>query len=150
MRGLAVELESCVTAIRTLAKDPGSLLGIAGLTLLFDLFSILNVHLAFATLGETVRLPGLIGSVFLVMLISTIPVSINGLGLSEGAFVYCLALAGVAPATAASVALLLRAKGILTGMVGGLLSFSGVVPEARMSGIEPEVSRCGEDPTAAS
>jgi uncharacterized membrane protein YbhN (UPF0104 family) len=148
--GLAAKLESFVSAVRTLARDPKSLLGIAGLTLVFHLFSVINVQMAFVTLGESVHLPGLIGSVFLVMLISAIPVSINGLGLSEGAYVYCLGLAGVAPATAASVALILRAKSILTGAIGGLVSLSGVVPEARISGIEPEVSRCGEDPTAAS
>ena len=131
LRGLAAKIEGFVVALKTVGKDPYALLGIVVLTVVFYLVVIANVLTGFACLGRSVSLSGLMGSVFLVMLISTIPVSINGLGLTEGAYVYCLGLAGVDPATAAGVALLLRVKSILTGILGGLISLSGIIPEAK-------------------
>jgi hypothetical protein len=55
-----------------------------------------------------------------IMLVSTLPISINAIGLWEGAFAYFFFLIGIPPAEAISVALILRAKSIFSSSIGGV------------------------------
>jgi len=123
--GIAEKLEKFAKAIKEVTRDRGGMMGLIFLTLLFHILVLLNVKLGFIAMGREVSYRSLMGSVFPVILISTIPVSINGLGLTEGAYVWCLGLAGVDPASAATLALLLRAKSLLIGLLGGVLSLPG-------------------------
>ena len=50
-----------------------------------------------------------------------LPVSLNGLGITEAGFALFLQLAGVPIAEAVGVGVLLRARLLVTGDVGGLL-----------------------------
>jgi len=122
--GLSEKLDQFVGALREVGRDPWGLLGMILLTICFYALALVNVRLGFSAIGEEVPYLSLMGSVFPVMLISMIPVSINGLGLTEGAYVWCLGLAGIDPAPAATLALLLRAKSLLIGLIGGVLSLS--------------------------
>lgn len=58
--------------------------------------------------GGELTLAGLVFAAPLVILVSSLPISFNGLGVSEGAFVVLYTLAGVDPETALAAALLRR------------------------------------------
>jgi len=56
-----------------------------------------------------------------ISLIAFLPISINGYGLRESAFVYAFSTVSVSPAQALLLALLLDAQGILFGLCGGCI-----------------------------
>ena len=56
-----------------------------------------------------------------ISLIAFLPISINGYGLRESAFVYAFSTVSVSPAHALLLALLLDAQGILFGLCGGCI-----------------------------
>lgn len=91
------------------------------LSVLFHLFTIINTQVACLALGLEVNIFDLAVVVPVVLLISAIPISMNALGLMEGAFVFFLGMAGLEAASALSVALVLRAKNLLLALYGGLL-----------------------------
>ena len=64
-----------------------------------------------------------------------VPFSISSLGIAEGAYVYCFRLAGVAPEASLSVALIMRLKLIVLGLVGGAVYLLG--RQAPPAGGEP-------------
>jgi uncharacterized protein (TIRG00374 family) len=61
----------------------------------------------------------------LIPLVSVIPVSLNALGLAEGAFVLFYTQAGLSPAEALAAALLRRVVLLLVSMTGGVFWLSG-------------------------
>lgn len=90
------------------------------ISLLFNLITIINVHVVAWALDITVSLFSLIVFVPVILLISAIPFSINGIGIVEGAYVLCLTQAGMPPPEALSVALAMRAKNIIVSILGGV------------------------------
>lgn len=91
------------------------------LSFLFHIMTILNtaaacfaLHIHYAPFDLAVLVP-------MILLVSAIPITLNSLGIMEGAFVYFLAMAGIGSADALSIALVLRAKNLLMSMVGGLV-----------------------------
>jgi glycosyltransferase 2 family protein len=89
------------------------------LSVLFHLFTIVNTQAACWALGLQVHFLDLAVVVPVVLMVAAIPISMNALGIMEGAFVYFLGLAGLDAASALSVALVLRAKNILLALLGG-------------------------------
>lgn len=57
----------------------------------------------------------------IIWIIMTIPISLSGLGVREGAFVFFFSQVGVAPADAIAISLLYYSYNIIIGGVGGLL-----------------------------
>ena len=60
-----------------------------------------------------------------ILLIAALPVTPSGLGLQEGAFFILLQAVGASPEAALGVALLLRAKAYILGLIGGLIYWKG-------------------------
>ena len=56
-----------------------------------------------------------------VILLTAVPISISGWGVREGAMVACLALAGVSPAKALAISLLMGAVSVIIGVAGGIV-----------------------------
>jgi glycosyltransferase 2 family protein len=56
-----------------------------------------------------------------VILLTAVPISISGWGVREGAMVACLGLAGVSPAKALAISLLMGAISVIIGVVGGIV-----------------------------
>jgi len=90
-------------------------------SLLFNLMAVVNVQAACAGLGVESDFLDLAVLVPMVLLVSAIPVSMNAIGIMEGAFVFFLAAAGYGREEALSVALVLRAKNLVVGLAGGLI-----------------------------
>jgi glycosyltransferase 2 family protein len=87
----------------------------------FNLLLIAVNYLVARALGQNIAL----GYFFLfIPIISTLlllPISLNGLGVREGAYVLLFASAGVGSATAASMSLAFWAITVSTGLIGGVL-----------------------------
>jgi hypothetical protein len=95
------------------------LLACMALSALFYVGAALNVLVtARAFRADLGPMPALLATP-VILIVSMFPVSIGGLGLSEGAYVLALGAYGVSPAAGLSTALMMRLKGMLTGLAGG-------------------------------
>jgi uncharacterized protein (TIRG00374 family) len=88
----------------------------------------LNVILYYFLIGKALRLDIAILDYFIfipiVLLIQIIPVTINGLGLREGAYIEIFKFYGIAPETALSFSIIEIAFGLGVGLVGGIIYVS--------------------------
>jgi uncharacterized membrane protein YbhN (UPF0104 family) len=91
------------------------------LTVLVHCVAAGTVYVLADAIGVSVSLFHCILLFPLVMIVSTIPVSIAGWGVREGAMVVALGLVGVAPAAAFSLSLLYGLVNMAAGIPGGLL-----------------------------
>lgn len=94
------------------------------LIFLFQISSVLVLYFVF--LSYNIQVPFTQHLVFypLIAILSLIPVSISGLGIREGFFVYFYSLVGVSPEIAVSVSLLYYLLGTVIGFsIGGMLYF---------------------------
>jgi glycosyltransferase 2 family protein len=92
-----------------------------GWSFVFHALTIGNTYLGAKAVGwDSVSVLQLCIVVPLVLLISMIPVTPGGIGVQEGAFVFLLTRIGASSPEALSVALLLRGKTLLLGVLGGV------------------------------
>ncbi len=85
-----------------------------------------NLLLCFA-LGISVTYPQLLWVVAVVSLLQSLPISIAGIGVREGAYVYLLQLQGVAGPSALALSLTVFAIQVLMASVGGLLQLQSLL-----------------------
>jgi len=85
-----------------------------GLSFAEQLLPILHSWLIAVGMGIDVGLLFIAGAVPLSLLIARIPISIDGLGVYDGAFILLMALAGVSPAESVAIAMIGRILQILT------------------------------------
>ncbi|MEA2625081.1 MAG: glycosyltransferase 2 family protein [Candidatus Binatota bacterium] len=90
----------------------------------FYALAVLNVYYSAQVFGQAPDLAGLAIVVPIVLVVSFVPISVGGLGLAEWAYVVCLGQIGVPAAEAVAVGLVLRAKIMLFGVIGGVLLVS--------------------------
>ena len=84
-------------------KGKANLAVFFGLTFIEQLSTVLHSWLIALGMGIQVSLLHIAGAVLLTMLISRIPVSIDGLGIYEGMFALLMSLSGVPPAQAVAI-----------------------------------------------
>jgi uncharacterized membrane protein YbhN (UPF0104 family) len=88
----------------------------------------LNVILYYFLIGKALRLDIDFLDYFIfipiVLLIQIIPVTINGLGLREGAYIEIFKFYGIAPETALSFSIIEIAFGLAVGLFGGIIYVS--------------------------
>jgi uncharacterized protein (TIRG00374 family) len=86
----------------------------------FHVLTIVNTYLGARAAGwHDVSIVQLCVVVPLVLLVSMVPLTPGGIGVQEGAFVYLLTRIGATSPEALSVAILLRFKTLLLGVLGG-------------------------------
>lgn len=90
-------------------------------TILFNVTWAIGSYFGFLAFGLTISPLLVVTLMPVVFAVSALPISINGLGVSEGVFVLVFTAGGLEPAEAAAVAILLRVTGILMSGFGGLL-----------------------------
>jgi uncharacterized protein (TIRG00374 family) len=98
----------------------GLIVRVMAITVFFYFLTFLNVYLGYLTFGVRVPVREVLTYTPIIMVVSILPISINAIGLSEGAFVYCFLLAGISKEASLSAALLIRLKPVLFGMIGGI------------------------------
>ena len=110
------EMRVAATAIRS---DGSFVARLLGLTLLFYVFSWLNVYSAFKAFGVEVNLLAIGALVPAIMIVAQVPVTLLGnLGYFESVFVFYFLLVGVAGAETLAMGLLLRFKLLCVGGIG--------------------------------
>lgn len=79
----------------------------------------------------------------LVSLLTLLPVSVNGMGVREGAMVLLLAPLGIDQGTALTLSLLWFAVSLVCGLAGGLVYLFGHFPKPETPATVPAEVRCG-------
>jgi len=91
-----------------------------GLSLLFHTLTVVNTAAVAAAVGWTeVPWSDLFVVVPLILLVGAIPLSPQGLGIQEGAFLFFLESIGATSAQALGVGIVLRAKSYVLALLGG-------------------------------
>ena len=90
------------------------------MSFVFYLLAVLNVYVSSLAFQANITFLDALIITPNVMVITMIPLSIGGIGLAEGAYFFTFTRMGAVGAVGLSVALLLRAKALLAGLVGGL------------------------------
>lgn len=120
LEGILNKLERFQESLMQYRTCRGALFQSLLLSLLFYVGTILNVYLACRMLGRDVPLSFSL-TVPVVLLISILPVTINGMGLTEWAFMATFPLVGISPTTGLSVSVLIRVKLIVWSSFGYLV-----------------------------
>lgn len=93
-----------------------------GLSVLFHLLTIVNTAAVGAAVGwADIPWGGLLVVVPLILIVGAVPISPQGLGIQEGAFVFFLHSVGATTGQALAIALVLRAKSYLLALCGGIV-----------------------------
>lgn len=115
------KLKEILSTIQSFKKQKQLIIYSLLLSVLFNILAIVNVYIVAWALDISLDFFSLLVFVPIILMISAIPFSINGLGISEGAYVLCLTQAGISAPAALSIALFMRAKNIILSAIGGLL-----------------------------
>lgn len=119
----------------TAAPAAGALaVRIGALSLVIQYLQAVMHFFIILALGLTVSLPYVLAFIPLMILISSMPVSVNGLGIREGSLVFFLGRVGIAPTSALAVGMLSLGMLLLVGAVGGIVFLlEGRSPRARQA-----------------
>lgn len=108
--------------VRAYQHHRGGMRRILAISLAIHGFRVLSVYCTSRALGATLPFVYFAAFVPLILLISLLPISINGLGVRENAFVHCFSQVGMAPALAFSMSILSNALSMISNIPGGLWS----------------------------
>jgi glycosyltransferase 2 family protein len=115
-----------VEGLFILWRHPKRLLCVLGLSFALQGLGMGAVALLGAGIGIHLPLAFYFASLPLVGIITLIPVSFNGIGVREGAFVYFFGLKGIAPEPALGLGLLFFSLQVGLSLVGGIAYAAGV------------------------
>jgi uncharacterized protein (TIRG00374 family) len=99
-------------------EQPAYLAWTVLLTLLFYAITWFNVFVAFRTFHIEVGMFQIVALLPIIMLVSMLPISIGGIGLAEGAYVFYFSLVGVPVESAFVMSIFLRFKLMVVACVG--------------------------------
>jgi len=124
LKKIFTKLDEWVTAINLYKNEKQVIFYSLIYSIIYNLLAILNVYFSFLTFNFKPNFLYVFVLVPLTLLIVlSAPITSAGLGLFENANVYLFSLVGVMSYESALVALLLRAKIILLGLIGGVIYF---------------------------
>lgn len=124
-------LHKVYEAMYQLHRQPRLMLTVGAVSLINSLCTILVTLFAARSLG--VHIDALYFFIFMpiIWIIMTIPVSLSGLGVREGAFVFFFSQVGVTPADAIAISLTYYSYNVIFGVIGGLLLLSSSLAQTR-------------------
>lgn len=104
-----------------LFRDKMTVLAFAlAISFLYYFIAIMNVYVSALAFHAKITILEAFIITPIVLVITMIPISIGGIGLSEGAYYLIFSRLGLPGSIGLSVALLIRAKALLVGSIGGL------------------------------
>ncbi len=118
-------------------QRPRLLGGVTSVGVVFWVFSVLDYYMYANALHMHVPLYFYFVAIPVVSLVAFLPITINGFGLRESAFVYIFASVHVPNTTSLLLALMMDVQVLLFGMIGGCLYLT-------MSGEERKIKKQGE------
>lgn len=117
---VASKFEEFQNSIREVRKDRSFLFRLFGYSVVFYIFAIISVWVSALAFDQGVTFIDMVIAVPVIMLIMNLPVSIGGLGLMEASYTIAFELLGYSAELGLITALLMRAKAVMDGLIGGL------------------------------
>jgi uncharacterized protein (TIRG00374 family) len=108
-------------AVRAYRHHHGALANVLAGSLGVQALRVLQAWLLGLSLGITLPLSAYFVCIPIILLVMLLPITINGLGTSQAAFIWCFGALGVARAEAFAVSILFVALGIVGNLPGGVL-----------------------------
>lgn len=108
-------------AMHAYRKEPGALLAATVTSLLVQFLRILTIYFAALSLGAAVPLRDYLVLVPVTTVVTLLPISLAGLGVREGAFVYFFGRAGMDESVAFSLGLLIFGLSLVLWVIGAVL-----------------------------
>jgi glycosyltransferase 2 family protein len=108
-------------AIQRYAAHHAQLVKVLVCSLAVQVLRILQAYYLGRGLGIEAPLGTYFAFLPLILLVMLLPISLNGLGTGQAAFLWFFARAGVAPATAVALSILFIGLGIVGNLPGGIL-----------------------------
>jgi uncharacterized protein (TIRG00374 family) len=108
-------------SIRRYASHRGALANVLACSLAVQLLRIVQAYCLGLGLGIALPLTAYVAFIPLILLVMLLPVTFNGIGTSQVAFVWFFARAGVPAASAFALSVLFVALGIIGNLPGGIL-----------------------------
>lgn len=118
---LFVKLDKLLLSVEVYKEHRGAIIWALINSVVFYLIAVLNVYVTTLVFEMNVEFVDILIATPIIMLIMNIPLSIGNIGLMEFAYINVLQLLGYSPALGLSVAILMRMKSVLDGLMGGLL-----------------------------
>lgn len=130
-------LRNCQTALGELST--GDIVQLVLQTALFHGFRLLSFYYLILYLGQYVSLWDLVLVISATAIVAVLPVSVAGLGVTEGSITLLLTMYGVSPSAAVAIALVNRAVMLFLAAIGGVvyLTHRGEVIRIRASQTPP-------------
>jgi len=119
-RSLLKKMQKFQSATLSLTKQTSTLLFAMLMSFLFYLIAVLNVYFSAMAFQAEIAFADALIITPIVMVITMIPISIGGIGLAESAYFFTFERMALGGSLGLSAALLLRAKALLAGIVGGI------------------------------
>jgi uncharacterized protein (TIRG00374 family) len=119
-----------IEAVQRYAHHHGSLLAVLATSLGVQLLRVAQAYLLGRSLGIELGFGAYVAYIPLILLVMLLPITVNGLGTSQAAFVWFFARSGVAAPAAFTLSVLFVALGVVGNLPGGLLYATGGVREA--------------------
>ena len=120
MLGINEKIESLYNAVMLYKGEPRVLLKAVGTSFVVQVLSVTTFYVISKGLGMKVPIGYFFIFVPIAVTISMLPISLSGLGLREGAFVYLFTKVGATDAQALTVSLVYFAAMVLLGLIGGI------------------------------
>jgi uncharacterized protein (TIRG00374 family) len=108
-------------SVRRYARHHGALANVLACSLAVQLLRIVQAYCLGLGLGIALPLTAYLAFIPLILLVMLLPVTFNGIGTSQVAFVWFFARAGVPAASAFALSVLFVALGIIGNLPGGIL-----------------------------
>lgn len=120
LQGVMQKLQKFQNATLSLRRHRGTFIFAMLNSVAFYGMAVVNVYVSALAFNANITFLDALIITPIVMVITMIPISIGGIGLAEGAYFFTFSRLGVAGAVGLSVALFMRAKALLAGLIGGL------------------------------
>lgn len=127
LRSIFAKFEKLMLSIGLYREKKHAVVMTLLISLVFYALIALFQYLTFASLGIEVPFKEVILIAPIIPLISLLPISLNGIGIAEGAFVILYSQLGISPEEALAAALLRRILLLLFSLYGGVFILQGKV-----------------------
>jgi len=126
IRGISPRVSRHLEGLFLLWQEPKRLLCVLGLSLCLQALGMGAVALLGAGIGIKLPLPFYFATLPLVGIVTLIPISFNGIGVREGAFVYFFGLKGISAEPAFGLGLLFFSVQVALSLLGGVAYAAGL------------------------
>lgn len=122
---IPAKVKNIVGYLNEYRRNRAKLIQCAAISILFYLFLFSYRYLLLYAIGESCSFSSFIVVTMLSIMVANLPVSINGIGLLDGSFIYLISTFGVSYEAAVTFMLLQRTLTSAISLVGGLIYVKG-------------------------